>query len=140
MAKLGLGLGTLLWAFINATWTTARRKDFWSPLGFVHNCYNRQQYTNPGLSVFMINLQYHFLPIKLSLRSEKAPSTKRTPPIHLLYALMAWGCNTFTLPLPRFHYFTFPTGSTLTSLLPIIATLLSFHGISSIWSPDVKYW
>ena len=52
MAKLGPGLGTLLWAFINATWTTARRKDFWSPFGFVHNWCNRQQYTNPRLSAF----------------------------------------------------------------------------------------
>ena len=139
MAKLGLGLRTLLWAFINATWTTARRKDFWSPFGFVQNWCNCQQYTNPRLSTFMIKLQYHFLPLKLGFRSDKAQSTKSTPPIHLLYALMAWGCNMFTLPLPHLHHFTFPTGSTLTALLPTDTTLLSFHRISSIWWPDVKY-
>ena len=140
MVKLGPGLGTLLWAFINATWTTARRKDFWSPFGFVHNWCNCQQYIYPRLSAFMIKLQYHFLPLKLSLRSDKARSTKSVPPIYLLYALTAWGCDTFTLPSPRFHRFTFPTGSTLTALLPIVTTLLLFHQISSIWSPDVKYW
>ena len=84
---------------------------------------NRQQYTNPRLSAFMIKLQYHLLPLKLGLRSDKVQSTKSTPPIHLLYALIAWGCDTFTLPLPRYHRFTFPTGSTLTILLPIVATL-----------------
>ena len=131
MAKLGPGLGTLLWTFINATWTTAQRKDFWSPFGFVHNwCNNRQQCTIPRLSVFMIKFQYHFLPLKLGLRSDKARSTKSTPPINLLHALMAWGCDTFTLPLPCFHRFTFTTGSTLTALLPIITKLLSFHRIS----------
>ena len=88
----------------------------------------------------MIKLQYHFLPLKLGVRSDKARSTKSTPPIHLLYALMAWGCDTLKLPLSRFHRFTFPTGSTLTALLPIVTTLLSFHQISSIWSPDVKNW
>ena len=67
MAKLEPGLGTLLWAFINATWTTAQRKDFWSPFGFLHNWGNRQQYTIPRLSIFMIKLQYHFLPLKLGL-------------------------------------------------------------------------
>ena len=46
MAKLEPGLGTWLWAFIKATWTTARLKNFWSPFGFVHNWCNRQQYTN----------------------------------------------------------------------------------------------
>ena len=96
---------------------------FWSPFGFVHNWCNRQQYTNPRLSAFMIKLQYHLLPLKLGLRSDKVQSTKSTPPIHLLYALIAWGCDTFTLPLPRYHRFTFPTGSTLTILLPIVATL-----------------
>ena len=140
MAKLGPGLGTLLWVFINVTWTTARRKDFWSRSGFVHNWCNRQQYTNPRLTAFMIKLQYHFLPLKLGLTSDKARSTKSTPPIHLLYALMAWGCDTFTLPLPRFHRYLFPTGSTLTALLPTVTTLLSFHRISSIRSPDLKYW
>ena len=133
MAKLGPGLATLLLAFINATWTAARWKDFWSHFGFVHNWCNRQQYTNPRSSAFMIKLHYHFLPLKLGLRSDKARSTKSTPPIHLLYALMAWGCDTFTLPLPHFHCFTFPTGSALTASLPIV-TLLSFHRISSIWS------
>ena len=53
---------------------------------------------------------------------------------------MAWSWETFTLPLPRFHHFTFPTDSTLTALLTIVTTLLSFYRISSIWSPDVKYW
>ena len=66
-------------------------------------------------------------------------TTLSTPSIHWLYALMAWGCDTFTLLLPCFHRFTFPTGSTLTALLPIVITL-SFHRICSIWSPDVKYW
>ena len=70
------------------------------------------------------------LPLKLGLRS----------PIHLLHALMTWGCDTFTLPLPRFHHFTFPTGSTLTPLLPIVTTLLLFYQMGLIWSPDVKHW
>ena len=100
---------------------------------------NRQQYTNPRLSAFMIKLQYHFLPLKLGLRSDKARSTKSLPPIHLMYVLMAWGCDAFTLPLPRFYCFTFPIGSTFTALLPIVTTLL-FHQISSIWSPNVMYW
>ena len=140
MAKLGPGLGTLLWAFINSTWTKPWQKDFWSPFDFVHNWCNHQKYTNPRLSAFMIKLQYHFLPIKLGLRSDKAWSTKSMPPIHLLHVLMAWGCNTFTLPLPRFYCFTFPIGSTFTGLLPIVTTLLLFHWISSIWSPNVMYW
>ena len=119
---------------------SAQQKDFWSPFGFVHNWCNCQRYTNPRLSTFMIKLQYHFLPLKLGFRSDKAQSTKSTPPIHLLYALMASGCNTITLPLPHLHCFTFPTGSTLTALLPTDTTLLSFHRINSIWWPDVKYW
>ena len=88
----------------------------------------------------MIKLQYHFLPLKLGLRSDKAKSTSPTQAIDLLYALMTWGCDTFTLSLPRFHHFTFPTGSTLTPLLPIVTTLLLFYQMGSIWSPDVKHW
>ena len=53
---------------------------------------------------------------------------------------MTWGCEAFTLPFPLFHRFTFSTGSALTALLRIITKLLSFHRISSVWSPDVKYW
>ena len=71
MAKLGPGLGTLLWAFINSTWTKPWQKDFWSPFGFVHSWCNHQKYTNPRLSAFMIELQYHFLPLKYGLRSDK---------------------------------------------------------------------
>ena len=121
---------------LNYSW----QKDFWSPFDFVHNWCNRQQYTNPRLSAFMIKLQYHFLPLKLGLRSDKAKSTSPTQAIDLLYALMTWGCDTFTLPLPRFHRFTFPTGSTLTPLLRIVTTLLLFYQMGSIWSPDVKHW
>ena len=143
MAKLGPGLATLLWGiyqgtFINTTWTTARQKDFWSPLVFVHNWCNHQQYANPRMSAFIIKLQYHFLPLKMGLRSGKVQFTKSRPPIHFLYALMARGCDTFTLPLPHFHRFMFSTDSTLTALLPIVTTLMSFHRISSIRIPDVK--
>ena len=133
MAKLGPGLGTLLWAFINATWTTARRKDFWSLFGYAHNWCSRQKYENPRLSAFMIKLQYHFLPLRLNLLNQRLPCI-------CCMLWWQWGCDTFTLPLPCFQRFPFPTGTTLTVWLPIVTTLLSFHRISSIWSPDVKYW
>ena len=76
---------------------------FWSPFGFVHNWCNRQQYTNPRLSAFIIKLQYHFLPVKLCLRSDKAWSTKSMPPIHLLYALRLWYVDTFLALFPLFY-------------------------------------
>ena len=76
---------------------------------------------------FMISGQYHFLPRFTGLRSDKARSSRSTPPIPRLYAAITAGWVNFPLPFPLILLLAFPTGSTPYALLPMVTSELSFH-------------
>ena len=107
--------------------TTRRRKSFWEKTSPEMILYIRQLYTNAMFIAFMISGQYHFLPRITGLRSDKARSSRSTPPIPRLYAAITAGSVMFPLPFPLIHLLAFPTGSTPYALLPMVTTELSFH-------------
>ena len=76
---------------------------------------------------FMISGQYHFLPRITGLRSDKARSTRSTPPIPQLYVAITAGWVMFSLSYPLIHLLAFSTGSTSYALLPMVTTDLSFQ-------------
>ena len=116
--------------------TTRRRKSFWEKTSPEIILYIRQLYTNAMFIAFMISGQYHFLPRITGLRSDKARSSRSTPPIPRLYAAITAGSVMFPLPFPLIHLLAFPTGSTPYALLPMVV-IIPPHNFQVARAPEI---